>query len=208
MWQASLQGSVLPFTRGFCSCSPKASPATGVAASTGMGVWPHAILDVRDAKGTVLYERTGSGPGRAVPAQDARTLTRMMTKVIDGGTGKAAAIGRPAAGKTGTSQNYRDAWFIGFTPQLVTGVWFGNDDGAPMRRVTGGGLPARTWGEFMTGALQGMPVLSFDDVGDDGVPGSRSFWSRLKDLVGTGANSITTGGTGTSAPVGENRAGD
>jgi len=60
----------------------------------------------------------------------------------------------------------------------------------------------------MTGALQGMPVLSFDDVGDDGVPGSRSFWSRLKDLVGTGANSITTGGTGTSAPVGENRAGD
>jgi len=135
-----------------------------------------------------------------VPARAARTLTEMMTKVIDGGTGKHAAFGRPAAAKTGTSQDYRDAWFVGFTPQLVAGVWFGNDDGAPMKRVTGGGLPARTWAGFMAAAHQGLPVVAFDDVGDDGRPGSGSFWSRLKNLVGSDS--------GTTEPVGENRAGD
>lgn len=174
--------------------------AYAVLARAGMGVWPYAITEIIGPDGQSLYRRQGSGPGRAVPAASARTLTAMMTKVIDGGTGKRAAIGRPAAAKTGTSQNYRDAWFVGFTPQLVTGVWFGNDDGAPMKRVTGGGLPARTWAGFMTAAHQGLPVLAFDDIGDDGKPGSGSFWGRLKNLVGSGSDTVE--------PVGENRAGD
>ncbi len=174
--------------------------AYAVLARAGMGVWPYAITEIIGPGGTPLYQRQGSGPGRAVPAAAARTLTAMMTKVIDGGTGKHAAIGRPAAGKTGTSQNYRDAWFVGFTPQLVTGVWFGNDDGSPMKRVTGGGLPARTWAGFMGAAHQGLPVLAFDDIGDDGKPGSGSFWGRLKNLVGSGSETVD--------PVGENRAGD
>lgn len=174
--------------------------AYAVLARSGMGVWPYAIMEIIGPDGTPLYQRQGSGPGRAVPAASARTLTAMMTKVIDGGTGKRAAIGRPAAAKTGTSQNYRDAWFVGFTPQLVTGVWFGNDDGAPMKRVTGGGLPARTWAGFMGAAHQGLPVLAFDDIGDDGKPGSGSFWGRLKNLVGSGSDTVE--------PVGENRAGD
>ena len=174
--------------------------AYAVLARAGMGVWPYAITEIIGPDDAPLYQRQGSGPGRAVPAAPARTLTAMMNKVIDGGTGKHAAIGRPAAGKTGTSQNYRDAWFVGFTPQLVTGVWFGNDDGSPMKRVTGGGLPARTWAGFMGAAHQGLPVLAFDDIGDDGKPGSGSFWGRLKNLIGSGPE--------TSEPVGENRSGD
>ena len=174
--------------------------AYAVLARAGMGVWPYAITEIIGPDDAPLYQRQGSGPGRAVPAAPARTLTAMMNKVIDGGTGKHAAIGRPAAGKTGTSQNYRDAWFVGFTPQLVTGVWFGNDDGSPMKRVTGGGLPARTWAVFMGAAHQGLPVLAFDDIGDDGKPGSGSFWGRLKNLVGSGSETVE--------PVGENRAGD
>ncbi len=174
--------------------------AYAVLARAGMGVWPYAITEIIGPDGAPLYQRQGSGPGRAVPAAPARALTAMMTKVINGGTGKHAAIGRPAAGKTGTSQNYRDAWFVGFTPQLVTGVWFGNDDGSPMKRVTGGGLPARTWAVFMGAAHQGLPVLSFEDIGDDGKPGSGSFWGRLKNLVGSGSETVE--------PVGENRAGD
>ena len=174
--------------------------AYAVLARAGMGVWPYAITEIIGPDDAPLYQRQGSGPGRAVPAAPARTLTAMMNKVIDGGTGKHAAIGRPAAGKTGTSQNYRDAWFVGFTPQLVTGVWFGNDDGSPMKRVTGGGLPARTWAVFMGAAHQGLPVLAFDDIGDDGKPGSGSFWGRLKNLVGSGSKTVE--------PVGENRAGD
>tara|TARA_R110002072_G_scaffold167509_1_gene321003 strand:- start:347 stop:2188 length:1842 start_codon:yes stop_codon:yes gene_type:complete len=174
--------------------------AYAVLARAGMGVWPYAITEIIGPDDAPLYQRQGSGPGRAVPAAPARTLTAMMNKVIDGGTGKHAAIGRPAAGKTGTSQNYRDAWFVGFTPQLVTAVWFGNDDGSPMKRVTGGGLPARTWAVFMGAAHQGLPVLAFDDIGDDGKPGSGSFWGRLKNLVGSGSETVE--------PVGENRAGD
>jgi penicillin-binding protein 1A len=82
----------------------------------------------------------------------------MMTAVISHGTGRNAALSRPAAGKTGTTQDYRDAWFIGYTADLVAGVWFGNDDNAPMNKVTGGSLPAQTWRRFMLAATRTMPV--------------------------------------------------
>jgi penicillin-binding protein 1A len=84
-------------------------------------------------------------------------MTQMLAAAIERGTGRAAASRRPAAGKTGTSQNYRDAWFVGYTADLVAGVWMGNDDEKPMRKVTGGGLPARLWQGFMTDAHQGLP---------------------------------------------------
>src|ERR1700689_5437618 len=85
-------------------------------------------------------------------------MNQLLTGVIDYGTGRAAAIGRPAAGKTGTTQDFRDALFVGYTADLVTGVWFGNDDNSPMKNVTGGTLPARTWKTFMAWATAGMPV--------------------------------------------------
>src|SRR5205085_5870103 len=85
-------------------------------------------------------------------------MNDMLTAVIGHGTGKAAALPRPAAGKTGTTQEYRDAWFIGYTAELVAGVWFGNDDDTPMNKVTGGSLPAAAWRAFMLAATKGMPV--------------------------------------------------
>ncbi len=132
-----------------------------VFANGGFGVWPHGIVAIHDASGRLLYERAGNGPGRVLEPWDAADMTRMLMGVVRHGTGHAAQLRRPTAGKTGTSQNHRDAWFIGFTPEIVTGVWIGNDDGTAMRRVTGGGLPAKLWRAFADRALAGQPVRSF-----------------------------------------------
>ncbi|HXV48470.1 MAG TPA: BA14K family protein, partial [Candidatus Binatia bacterium] len=80
-------------------------------------------------------------------------LVGLLRLVVTRGTGREADIRVPAAGKTGTSQNHRDAWFVGFTEPLIVGVWVGNDDETPMKKVTGGALPARIWRDFMTAAL-------------------------------------------------------
>ena len=87
-------------------------------------------------------------------------MSEMLSAVIDHGTGRSAALPRPAAGKTGTTQDYRDAWFIGYTADLVAGVWLGNDDNTPMNKVTGGTLPAQAWRRFMIAATRSMPVRS------------------------------------------------
>jgi len=87
----------------------------------------------------------------------AYVMTDLLKGVIARGTGRAAAIGRPAAGKTGTTDDYRNAWFIGYTPKLSTAVWVGNDDNSPMRRVVGGTVPARMWAAFMKEATAEMP---------------------------------------------------
>jgi membrane peptidoglycan carboxypeptidase len=88
-------------------------------------------------------------------------MVTMLKTVITAGTGTGANIGRPAAGKTGTSQDWRDAWFVGFTPDVLTAVWVGNDGGAPMAKVTGGELPAAIWRKFMTVAEKGLPPRDF-----------------------------------------------
>ena len=88
-------------------------------------------------------------------------MVRMMEGVITHGTGTRAAFGRPAAGKTGTTQNWRDAWFIGFTPDWVCGVWIGNDDNAPMNKIVGGAIPAEIWRKMMLAAHQTLPVRDF-----------------------------------------------
>src|SRR5579871_5683686 len=86
-------------------------------------------------------------------------MMRLMTQVTATGTGKAARLDdRPTAGKTGTTQDFHDAWFVGFTADLVCGVWMGNDDNSPMIKATGGTLPARMFHTFMTDVEQGMPV--------------------------------------------------
>ena len=88
----------------------------------------------------------------------------MLAAVISDGTGRAAAIDRPAAGKTGTTQSYRDAWFVGYTPDLVTSIWTGNDDNSPVDGMTGGGLPASLWSAFMRAALAGVDVRPLPGV--------------------------------------------
>jgi penicillin-binding protein 1A len=88
-------------------------------------------------------------------------MNSMMAETLTIGTAhKAALPGWPAAGKTGTSQDFRDAWFIAYTAHLVTGVWLGNDDGTPTKHVTGGSLPVEIWSRFMRSAHQGVPVAS------------------------------------------------
>ena len=127
-------------------------------ANGGLGVWPHGITEIRDGAGKIVFRRSGSGLGQVVTPELTGTMNQMLSAVIAHGTGKGAALPRPAAGKTGTTQDYRDAWFIGYTADLVAGVWLGNDDNAPMNKVTGSSLPAQTWRRFMLAATQAMPV--------------------------------------------------
>jgi membrane peptidoglycan carboxypeptidase len=111
---------------------------------------PHVVTRVATRDGRVLYERRGGGFGQVVMPYDVGAMNDMLRAVVTSGTGRRAAIaGRDIAGKTGTSQDYRDAWFIGYSAQLVAGVWAGNDDNSPTRRVTGGSLPAGIWKDVM-----------------------------------------------------------
>ncbi len=118
----------------------------------------HLISSVRTVRGEVLYRHPSPKLPRVLSPQVVGQMNGMMAQTILEGTARKAAFGWPAAGKTGTSQNARDAWFVGYTANLTTGVWFGNDNGAPMKDVTGGSLPALAWNEFMTAAHQGIPV--------------------------------------------------
>jgi penicillin-binding protein 1A len=127
-------------------------------AGGGRGALPYGILEIRDRGGSVLYRRRGDGGGRVVAPEIVGEMNEMLAGVMARGTGRAAVLDRPAAGKTGTTQEFRDAWFIGYTADLVAGVWLGNDDNSPMNHITGGTLPAKTWRTFMLTATQGMPV--------------------------------------------------
>jgi len=135
-------------------------------ANDGDGVWPYGIVEIRDDGGRILYRRAGSGPGRVVERRYVAAMNDLLRAVIAWGTGKAARLDRPAAGKTGTSQDFRDAWFVGYTADLVAGVWVGNDDGEPMAEITGGTIPARLWRSFMADALAGRPALPLPGVAE------------------------------------------
>ena len=139
---------------------------TGVYASLAAGgraVTPYAIEQITDRQGHVLFRHTAANPPAAVSASAVETLTGMMEEVVRSGTGKKAALGdRPVAGKTGTSSDYRDAWFLGFTGDYTTGVWLGNDDNHPMRKIVGGSLPAQLWHDYMTEAEAGLPVTGLN----------------------------------------------
>lgn len=118
---------------------------------------PHVIQRISTAGGKVLYETRYDNPPRVLSDAVVGPMNSMMRQVITEGTGKNARIdGWQAAGKTGTTQSFRDALFVGYTSNLTTGIWFGNDDGTSMKNVTGGGLPARAWKEFMTAAHAGL----------------------------------------------------
>ena len=122
---------------------------------------PYLIQSLTTTRGDLIYVKPPSAPTPVYDPLYASRMVRMMKTVITAGTGSGANIGRPAAGKTGTSQNWRDAWFVGFTPDLLTGVWVGNDNNHPMSKVTGGELPAAIWRRFMTAAEQGVAPADF-----------------------------------------------
>jgi membrane peptidoglycan carboxypeptidase len=141
--------------------------AYGTIANDGVRHTPYFVQRVLDREGKVIYERESEGE-QVVDANIARAATWTLRKVVESGTGTRARLsGREVAGKTGTSQEWRDAWFVGYTPQLATAVWMGNPNKQDeMRsvggiRVTGGSYPARTWAAFMSEALKGQPALKF-----------------------------------------------
>ncbi len=124
-------------------------------ANGGFAVAPHVVERIRTADGKPLYARSTQMLGRIVDARYVAMMNTMLHETLVSGTARRADLpGWPAAGKTGTSQDYRDAWFIGYTSHLVAGVWLGNDDNSPTRKATGGGLPVEIWSRFMRTALQ------------------------------------------------------
>jgi len=128
-------------------------------ANGGQGVIPYGVIRIRTKKGKILFARSGSGPGEVIAPVNLAQMTGLMVEAVTSGTGRAARLAeRPTAGKTGTTQDYHDAWFVGFTADLVCGVWIGNDDNMPMRKATGGGLPAQIFHNFMASVEAGLPV--------------------------------------------------
>ncbi len=129
-------------------------------ANGGLAVIPHVVERVRTADGKTLYTRPTQGLGRIVDGRYVAMMNAMMQQTLVAGTAHTASLpGWQAAGKTGTSQDFRDAWFIGYTAHLVTGVWLGNDDSSPTKKATGGGLPVEIWSRFMKTAHQGVAPI-------------------------------------------------
>ncbi|MCQ2753538.1 MAG: PBP1A family penicillin-binding protein [bacterium] len=136
--------------------------AYGVFANGGFKVEPYAIERIESSRGTVLYESKKAKSSKVLNINTAATMTAIMKTVIKNGTGRAADIGKPAAGKTGTTDDSKDAYFIGFTPDVVTGVWVGNDDNSKMGNLTGGTVPALIWKDVMIVATQPYGNADFE----------------------------------------------
>ena len=129
-------------------------------ANGGYRATPHLVNRVVTEQGKVVWERGAEVPPVVVSPEIVGMMNAMLTRVVSAGTGRRAAIdGWQAAGKTGTTQDFKDAWFVGYTANLTTGVWLGNDNGAKMRKVTGGSLPAEAWHDFMTAAHEGLDPI-------------------------------------------------
>ena len=155
-----------------------------VFANEGLSPRAHLIQSVTNTAKVPLYTRRDIAPSRVYPVPYARQMTSMLRDVIDTGTGYGAQLGaRQAAGKTGTSQDYRDAWFIGFTADYTTGIWMGNDDNSPMRKITGGLLPVDVWKNYMLAAHKGKKLkpLSAPDpfIDDPLITAQISFYESL-----------------------------
>src|ERR1700742_895645 len=134
----------------------------------GKAVAPHAVLEVRTGAGDLVWrwDRDGKKPTQVIPPSVAADMAGMMSHVVEEGTARRAQLdGIPAAGKTGTTNAFRDAWFVGYTGNFTGAVWYGNDDYSPTNRMTGGSLPAQTWHDIMTVAHQGVEVKELVGVG-------------------------------------------
>jgi penicillin-binding protein 1A len=139
-------------------------------ANGGMGLSPHVVTRIRTLDGKLLYMRQPDELGPVIEPRNVAMMNQMMQQTLISGTAhKAELPGWVAAGKTGTSQDFRDAWFIGYTAHLVTGVWLGNDDNSPTKKATGGGLPVEVWTRFMRAAHQGVPVAALPNTQGSGL---------------------------------------
>jgi len=166
----------------------------------GLGVQPHVIVRVRTANGKQLYARRNANFGRVIDPQYVAMMNQMMQETLLTGTARKAELpGWQAAGKTGTSQDWRDAWFLGYTSYLVAGVWLGNDDSSPTKKVSGGNLPVEIWSRFMKAAHEGVPVAGLPAGAWRGADAQNSDAPLAPPLNLTGAQ-IGTGGRGGRAP--------
>jgi penicillin-binding protein 1A len=141
-----------------------------VFANGGRKSTPYATWEVRNAQGDVIYRHDRDAPQpQVLQTRVVQDMNFMLNKVVEEGTGKRALLdGIRAAGKTGTTNGYRDAWFVGYTGNLVTGVWFGNDDHTSTKNMTGGTLPAMAWKEVMAFAHQNLEIRPIPGVQDSG----------------------------------------
>ena len=163
-------------------------------ANGGTTIIPHVITRITTRDGKVLYQRQGSGLGKAISEYDLGAMNEMMRYVVTNGTARRARIkGQDVGGKTGTSQDYRDAWFIGYTRHLIAGVWVGNDDNSSTKRVTGGALPAQIWKDIMAAAHRRLKFAKLpgkrdpyrqDYVAEGGQQGRGGFFDALNEMFG------------------------
>lgn len=161
--------------------------AYGVFANNGIRVEPVSILSIEDRNGTVLYKHQHQEK-QVYSRKMILALVDMMTGVLNYGTGRNARLPRPIAGKTGTTSNYKDAWFFGFIPQMVTVAWVGNDDNEPMNQVTGGWIPALMWRDFMKYCVQDINPQRFPSP--TGLVSEQVSWATGK-LVGPQSETVT-----------------
>ena len=146
-------------------------------ANGGFSVWPHTILEVTTHSGHTLYKRLESHRSRLMETEDVADMNDLLSASLSWGTGRSAALHtHPGGAKTGTSQDYRDALYIGYTANYITGVWVGNDDSRPMKGVTGSTLPAMTWKKVMKDLHRGLPPqkIPFSDKSNAGMLGAES----------------------------------
>jgi penicillin-binding protein 1A len=160
--------------------------AYGAFASGGRRVTPYLVERVRTGSGLVLYTRPRPAGETVVAPQHAGAISDMLNAALIFGTAKSAGIPlHPACGKTGTAQDFRDAWFVGYTAHFVAGAWVGNDDHSPMKRVSGSTLPAKLWREVMLLAHEGLPPLTLPGT-EPASPVAMGIGPELFDLGGDG----------------------
>ena len=154
----------------------------------GIGVQPYVITSIRTSGGKRLYQRRPSSDARVIDPQYVAMMNSMLEQTLLSGTARRAHLppGWQAAGKTGTTQDYRDAWFVGYTSHLVAGVWVGNDDNSPTKKATGSSLPVEIWSKFMTAALQGVPPAGLPD----------GFWRNPNPFAASPGIPVATNGGG------------
>lgn len=156
--------------------------AFGAFANNGNRVDPYVIMDVKTADGTILYEYRAAPPITVMNQQALSDMNQMLFEVVQTGTGQRASLDpRPAGAKTGTSQDWHDAWFVGYTTDYVTGVWVGNDDGTSMAKVVGGSIPASIWKAYMLAAHRTLAIRNLPGVDPYGEDYSQSDDSGNED---------------------------
>jgi penicillin-binding protein 1A len=178
--------------------------AYATLANDGVRVDPFLIERIDTTRGTVAFQRISKAPVQVYEPLRARQMTAMLADVVAFGTGKRARLpgGREAAGKTGTSQNYRDAWFVGYTADIICGVWVGNDAFKPMNGVTGGTMPALIWEDFMAAAHEGKPLSPLPTLDELDRPNNNTiaaFYESLADMF------AAAGGASLAALPGERK---